>query len=134
MLKHVLKLETLFWKLHIFNHKLSNHIFQVLKCYSQILCGGSAENFRFCLVCVDLVANWSKIFNQSYKDLFTWTELPIVWLIIGSNNIFKHIRQWSISNTNNCAELTNANSEWAKILDLRLLHGYLLIDDTERWC
>ncbi len=28
-----------------------------LKCYSQILCGGAAENFRFCLFCTDLVAN-----------------------------------------------------------------------------
>ncbi len=28
-----------------------------LKCYSQILCGGSAENFRLCLFCVNLVAN-----------------------------------------------------------------------------
>ena len=30
----------------------------VLKCYSQILWGGSAENFKFCLFCIDLVANW----------------------------------------------------------------------------
>ncbi len=29
-----------------------------LKCYSQILCGGSAEIFRFWLFCTDLVANW----------------------------------------------------------------------------
>ena len=29
-----------------------------LKCYSLILCGGSAENIRFWLFCVDLVANW----------------------------------------------------------------------------
>ena len=28
-----------------------------LKCYSQILCGGSAEKFRFWLFCIDLVAN-----------------------------------------------------------------------------
>ena len=26
--------------------------------------------------------------KQSCKDLFIWTELPIVWLIIGSDNIF----------------------------------------------
>ncbi len=35
-----------------------NSMFQYLKCYSQILCGGSAENFRFCLFFADLVANW----------------------------------------------------------------------------
>ena len=29
-----------------------------LKCYSQILCGGFAENFRFWLFCIDLVGNW----------------------------------------------------------------------------
>ena len=29
-----------------------------------------------------------KILKQSCKDLFIWTELPIVWLIIGSDNIF----------------------------------------------
>ena len=29
-----------------------------LKCYSQILRGGSAENFKFWLFCIDLVANW----------------------------------------------------------------------------
>ncbi len=28
-----------------------------LKCYSKILCGGSAENFRFWLFCTELVAN-----------------------------------------------------------------------------
>ncbi len=28
-----------------------------LKCYSQILCGGPAENFRFWLFCTDLMAN-----------------------------------------------------------------------------
>ena len=28
------------------------------------------------------------ILKQSCKDLFIWTELPIVWLIIGSDNIF----------------------------------------------
>ncbi len=30
---------------------------KTLKCYSQILYGGSAKNFRFCLFCIDLVAN-----------------------------------------------------------------------------
>ncbi len=29
----------------------------VLKCYSQIFCGGSAEIFRLWLFCTDLVAN-----------------------------------------------------------------------------
>ncbi len=31
---------------------------QDLKCYSQILYGGSAENFRFWLFCIDLAGNW----------------------------------------------------------------------------
>ena len=29
-----------------------------------------------------------EILKQSCKDHFIWTELPIVWLIIGSDNIF----------------------------------------------
>ncbi len=29
-----------------------------------------------------------EILKQSCKDLFIWTELPIVWIIIGSDNIF----------------------------------------------
>ena len=40
-----------------------------------------------------------EILKQSCKDLFIWTELPIVWLIIGSDNYFQHRTQWSISNT-----------------------------------
>ncbi len=40
--------------------KRFNCIYQTgwrLKCYSQILCGGSSENSRFWLFCIDLVAN-----------------------------------------------------------------------------
>ncbi len=50
-----------------------------LKCYSQILCGGSAENLGF----VYFVLIWwqsdkkQEILKQSCKDLFIWTELPI---------------------------------------------------------
>ncbi len=51
--------------------------------------------FCFCFVFIDLVAikHWQtgksqKILKQSCKHLFILTELPIIWLIIGSNNIF----------------------------------------------
>ena len=36
------------------------------------------------------------------------------------------------SPTSYCAQLANAKLELDKILDLRFLHGYLLIDDIER--
>ena len=52
-----------------------------------------------------------QILKQRNKDLFIWTELLIVWLIIGSNYIFQHRSQWSISNTRYCAEIANAKSE-----------------------
>ena len=61
-----------------------------LKCYSQILCGGSAEKFRFWLFYIDLVANWCE--NKKY-----WSRVAPVYLdrtanyliiIIGSDNIF----------------------------------------------
>ncbi len=53
---------------------------------------GLKKILDFGLFCSDLVANCMlkkrKILKQSCKDLFIWTELPNVWLIIGSNNIF----------------------------------------------
>ena len=36
-----------------------------------------------------------------------------------------------ISNACYCAQLANAKSEQAKILDIRSFHGYLLIDDIK---
>ena len=61
------------------------------KCYSQILCGGSVQNFRFGY----FVLIWwqsdkkQEILKQTCKDyLFILAELPIVWLIIRSDNIF----------------------------------------------
>ena len=61
----------------------------ILKCYSQILCGGSAKNFRFWLFCIDLVANWSKN-KKSWKScLFGQnSQLFVVGLIVRFGNIF----------------------------------------------
>ncbi len=39
----------------------------LLKCYSQILCGGSTKNFRFWLFCIDLVANGYKTRNTEVE-------------------------------------------------------------------
>ena len=41
-----------------FNFSWKVVILSSLKCYFQILCGGSAKNFRFWLFCIELVANW----------------------------------------------------------------------------
>ncbi len=46
-----------------------------------------------------------EILKQSCKNLFIWTELPIIWLIIGSDIFNIELRsQWSISNTRYCAQ------------------------------
>ena len=46
-----------------------------LKCYFQILCGGSGKNVRFWLFCIDWWQTDKKleILTQSCKDLFIWT-------------------------------------------------------------
>ena len=63
-------------------------------------------------------------------------ELQNLWLIIGSDNICNIEINWSVINTLNCAQLANAQWEYAKILNLSFLrrHGHLLIDAIERWC
>ena len=64
-----------------------------LKYYSQILCGGSAENVSL------VILYWfgGKLIKKQRNpeaelqlawNLFIWTEVTIVWLIIGSDNIF----------------------------------------------
>ncbi len=60
------------------------------KCYSQILCGRSAENWDFWLFCNNLEAKWWKPIHPEaeLQDLFILAEVPIVWLITGSDNIF----------------------------------------------
>ena len=63
---------------------------------SQILCGGSAENFRFwlflCWFGDKLIKNKKFCRKVNCKDLFIWT--------IGSDNIFNMYRsQWSNTNT-----------------------------------
>ena len=70
-----------------------------------------------------------KILKQSCKDLCIWTELPIVWLIIGSDNIFNIEVNEALAINRSCAQLANAKSEWAKILDLKILNAdiYLLM-------
>ncbi len=54
----------------------------LLKCYSQILCGGSAENciveFAYFALILWQTDNKQEILKQSCKDLFIWTELPII--------------------------------------------------------
>ncbi len=50
-----------------------------------------------------------EILKQSCRDLFIWTELPIVWLIIGSDNVFNI--QVNGASTHYCAQLAKAKSE-----------------------
>ena len=47
-------------------------------------------------------------------------------------NIFNIEVNKALGNTRYCAQLADAKLEKAKILDLRFLRGYLLIDDIER--
>ena len=49
-----------------------------LKCYSQILCGRSAENFCYFVLIWWQTYKKQEILKQSCKDPFIWTELPIV--------------------------------------------------------
>ncbi len=50
----------------------------------------AAENVRFGYFALIWWQTDKKqeILKQSCEDLFIWTKLPIVWLIIGSDNIF----------------------------------------------
>ncbi len=50
------------------------------KCYSQILCGGSAEilDFAYFVLIWWQTDKIREILKQSCKDLVIWTELPIV--------------------------------------------------------
>ena len=75
-----------------------------------------------------------KNLKQSCKYLFVMAELPIVWLIVGSDNIFQH-RSWcGICNYCDCVQLaTTKNQNKIKILDLCFLREHLLIDAKERW-
>ena len=52
-------------------------------------------NFGYFVICSKVIKQ--EILKQSYKDLFVLAELPIAWLIIGSDSIYKSL--WSIHNT-----------------------------------
>ncbi len=53
-----------------------------------------------------------EILNESCKGLFIWIELPIVWLVIGSDNIFNiEVNGALAMHVIACAQLTNAESE-----------------------
>ncbi len=60
-----------------------------LKFYSQILCGlPKFLDFGYFVLIWWQTDKKQEILKQSCKDLFIWSKLPIVWLIIGSDNIF----------------------------------------------
>ncbi len=46
---------------------LNKRKYFTLKCYSQILCGGSAKHFRFQLFCIDLMAQKQEILKHELK-------------------------------------------------------------------
>ncbi len=64
-----------------------------------------------------------EILKQSCKDLFIWTELPIVWLIIGSDNIFNIDVNGALAIHILMQNSLMQNWKKAKILDSRLLRG-----------
>ncbi len=70
--------------------------------------------------------------KQSYKDLIMLAELPTVWLIIRSYNIFT-IEVNGAFAINMVVHNSLIMQDWnkLKILDLNFLHEYLLIDATE---
>ena len=82
-----------------------------LKCYSHILCGGSAENCRFWLFCVDLV---NKVMKKQKQTKGKKHENPT-----GSNNNFNI--EVSRAFTTHCAQLANATSEQETFWDFSLL-------------
>ncbi len=66
----------------------------LLKCYSQIWCGGSAENFKILVILYwfggKTIKN-KKFMKQSCKNqgfIFILAETPLVWIVIASDNIF----------------------------------------------
>ena len=71
-----------------------------------------------------------EILKKSCKDLFIWTELTIIWLIIGSDNVFKIEVNRALA-----IHVIVHNSQtqnWNRLkLDLRFVCGYLLIDDIK---
>ncbi len=111
------------------NHPNVTIRFMRIASYSRILCGKSAESFRFWLFCIWWQTDKKKILKQSCKDLLVWTELPIVWSIVGSDNIFNIEVNGALA-IHVHVIVHNQN----KILDLRILRGYQVIDDIERWC
>ncbi len=70
------------------------------------------------------------------KNKKSWSRITRTYLF-GQNCQFYRIRsvlhrnQWGISNTRHCAQLANAKSKYSKILNLRFLRGYLLVDDIK---
>ncbi len=78
-----------------------------MSCYSQILCGGLLEFLDFGYFVLIWWQTDKKTRNPEAEwqgTVYIWTKLPIVWFIIGSDNIFNiEVTHWSISKTRYCA-------------------------------
>ena len=63
---------------------------RLLKCYSQILCGCVPKflDFGYFVLIWWQTDKNQEILKHCCKNLIIWTNLPIAWLIIGSDNIF----------------------------------------------
>ncbi len=76
--------------LEISNYSNSTCGVSYLKSYSQIFCGGSAKilDFGYFVLIWWQTDKKQEILKQSGKDLFIWTELPVVSFIIAFDNMF----------------------------------------------
>ena len=112
--------------IRVFKHCCAWKVLLYSCCYSQILCGGSTKNFRLCLLCIDLVANWQKTSNpEAELQEHVYLDRTDNWLInywIRYN--FQHRSQWfkqQISNTCYCAQLDNTKLEYSKKFLFKIL-------------
>ncbi len=91
-----------------------------------MLCGGSSEILDVGYIVFDSRIIWGKKSWSRIQQLVYYVRTTNC-IIIGSNNIVslevnEHLQYI------NCAQLSNAELEQAKILDLNFLLGHLLID------
>ena len=101
-----------------------------LKCYSQILCEVSSEkslDFHYFVLIWWQSDKKQEILTQSCKDLFILAEIPIVWLIIGLNNIF------SIDVEGACTTTWLCTTRNAKLEEVKILFKLLTWTSTH-WC
>ena len=114
------------------NFNCTTTVLKIKCCYSHILCGGSANTFKFSVILYWFGSSHEKqeILKQNYKDLFIWAEVPMIPDLI----IFTPFSEGSICNTHNSLM---QNRKWLNItiwfkLFMSTSTYWLII--IEKWC